>query len=189
MEITIASNYDEMSKISAQIIAEEIRKKHNLVLGLATGDTPIGTYKELVRIHKEEGLDFSKVKSFNLDEYLSLAPLHKNSYNYFMYENLVKHININPENVTRGEWLITVSVVCICNLILNWKPGRIFLSGLKTHLILPAMIYTALEWYGVNNCLMILLFFVLGSELNIINTVSVLQFSYNIKDIYDERWW
>jgi glucosamine-6-phosphate deaminase len=99
MEITIASNYEEMSKISAQMIAEEIRKKHNLVLGLATGDTPIGTYKELVRIHKEEGLDFSKVKSFNLDEYLGLAPLNKNSYNYFMYENLVKHVNINPENV------------------------------------------------------------------------------------------
>jgi glucosamine-6-phosphate deaminase len=99
MEITIASNYEEMSKISAQMIAEEIRKKHNLVLGLATGDTPIGTYKELVRIHKKEGLDFSKVKSFNLDEYLGLAPLNKNSYNYFMYENLVKHININPENV------------------------------------------------------------------------------------------
>ncbi len=99
MEITITENYEEMSKVSAQIIAEEIRKKHNLVLGLATGDTPIGTYKELVRIHKEEGLDFSKVKSFNLDEYLGLAPLHKNSYNYFMWENLVKHININPENV------------------------------------------------------------------------------------------
>jgi len=99
MEITITSNYDEMSKVSAQIIAEEIQRKHDLVLGLATGDTPIGTYQELVRIHKEEGLDFSKVKSFNLDEYLGLAPLHKNSYNYFMWENLVKHININPENV------------------------------------------------------------------------------------------
>jgi glucosamine-6-phosphate deaminase len=99
MEITITENYDEMSKVSAQLIAQEIQRKHDLVLGLATGDTPIGTYKELVRIHKEEGLDFSKVKSFNLDEYLGLAPLHKNSYNYFMWENLVKHININQENV------------------------------------------------------------------------------------------
>ena len=99
MEITIASDYDGMSKIAAQIIANEIRKKHDLVLGLATGSSPIGTYKELVRIHKEEGLDFSKVKSFNLDEYLGLAPLDKNSYNYFMYENLIKHININPANV------------------------------------------------------------------------------------------
>ncbi len=99
MEITITSNYDEMSKVSAQLIAQEIQRKHDIVLGLATGDTPVGTYKELVKIHKEEGLDFSKVKSFNLDEYLGLAPLHKNSYNYFMWENLFKHININPENV------------------------------------------------------------------------------------------
>ncbi len=99
MEIIITKNYEEMSKVSAQIIAREIQKKHDIVLGLATGDTPIGTYKSLVDIHKTEGLDFSKVKSFNLDEYVGLAPLHKNSYNYFMWENLFRTININPENV------------------------------------------------------------------------------------------
>jgi glucosamine-6-phosphate deaminase len=99
MEIIITDNYEEMSKVSAQIISCEIKKRHDLVLGLATGDTPVGTYKELVKIHKKEGLDFSKVKSFNLDEYVGLASLHKNSYNYFMWENLFKHVNINPENV------------------------------------------------------------------------------------------
>jgi glucosamine-6-phosphate deaminase len=99
MEIVITSDYKEMSKVSARLIASEIQSKHDLVLGLATGDTPVGTYKELVRMHKEEGLDFSKVKSFNLDEYIGLAPVHKQSYNYFMWENLFKHININPENV------------------------------------------------------------------------------------------
>jgi glucosamine-6-phosphate deaminase len=99
MEIIITENYQEMSKVSSQIIAREIQKRHDLVLGLATGDTPVGTYKELVNIHKKEGLDFSKVKSFNLDEYVGLAPLHKNSYNYFMWENLFNHVNINPENV------------------------------------------------------------------------------------------
>ncbi|RPJ09789.1 MAG: glucosamine-6-phosphate deaminase [Spirochaetaceae bacterium] len=99
MEIIIAKNYDEMSKISAGIIACEIRKRHDLVLGLATGDTPIGTYNALVDMHKKDGLDFSKVKSFNLDEYIGLAPLHPNSYNFFMRENLFKHININSENV------------------------------------------------------------------------------------------
>jgi len=98
MEIVIARDYDEMSKISAGIIAAQIRKKHDSVLGLATGDTPFGTYKELVRIHREEGLDFSKIKSFNLDEYLGLAPLHPNSYNYFMQEHLFKHINTVPAN-------------------------------------------------------------------------------------------
>ena len=99
MEIIITENYKEMSKTSAGLIAKEIHRKHDLVLGLATGDTPVGTYKELVKLHKEEGLDFSKVKTFNLDEYVGLAPLHKNSYNYFMWENLFNHININPENV------------------------------------------------------------------------------------------
>jgi len=99
MEITIASSYEEMSAISAKIIAKEIKRKHDLVLGLATGDTPVGTYQELVKIYQNEGLDFSKVTSFNLDEYVGLAPLHKNSYNYFMWDNLFKHININASKV------------------------------------------------------------------------------------------
>jgi glucosamine-6-phosphate deaminase len=99
MEIIIEPDYDKMSKTSASIIATEIRKKHDLVLGLATGDTPIGTYKELVKLHKEEGLDFSKVKTFNLDEYVGLAPPHKNSYNYFMWDNLFNHVNVSVDNV------------------------------------------------------------------------------------------
>lgn len=99
MEIIIAPDYDQMSKASARIIAREIQRKHDLVLGLATGDTPVGTYQELVKLHKDEGLDFSKVKAFNLDEYVGLAPPHKNSYNYFMWENLFKDVNVNPENV------------------------------------------------------------------------------------------
>jgi len=99
MEIIITPDYKQMSKTSARIIAREIKKKHDLVLGLATGDTPVGTYKELVKIHKEEGLDFSKVTTFNLDEYIGLAPLHNNSYNLFMWENLFKHINANSVNV------------------------------------------------------------------------------------------
>lgn len=96
MEVIVAGNYDEMSKVSAHLIAKEIKKKHNLVLGLATGDTPIGTYKELVRIHKDEGLDFSKVTTFNLDEYVGLKPRDEQSYNYFMWENLFRHVNIHP---------------------------------------------------------------------------------------------
>jgi glucosamine-6-phosphate deaminase len=99
MEIIITRNYEEMSAVSAALIAKEIKRKHDLVLGLATGDTPIGTYNHLVKIYKEEGLDFSKVTSFNLDEYLGLPPIHKNSYNYFMRENLFKHINMSPTNV------------------------------------------------------------------------------------------
>lgn len=99
MEIVITKDYEQMSRTSAQIIAKEIKRKHDLVLGLATGDTPIGAYKALVKIHKEEGLDFSKLTTFNLDEYVGLAPPHKNSYNLFMWENIFNHVNITPENV------------------------------------------------------------------------------------------
>jgi len=99
MEIIITPDYETMSKTSAAIIAREVKRKHDLVLGLATGDTPVWTYKELARLHQEEGLDLSKVTTFNLDEYLGLAPLHKNSYNYFMWENLFKHINVSPHRI------------------------------------------------------------------------------------------
>jgi glucosamine-6-phosphate deaminase len=99
MEIIITPDYDAMSKTSAAIIAREVKRRHDLVLGLATGDTPIGTYMDLARQHKEEGLDFSKVTVFNLDEYLGLAPLHKNSYNYFMWDNFFKHINVSPHRM------------------------------------------------------------------------------------------
>jgi len=96
MEI-IVNTYEEMSSLSAKIIAGVVKKKPNAVLGLATGSTPIGTYEELVRMHKEEGLDFSNVTTFNLDEYVDLPGDHEQSYRYFMNENLFNHINIDKE--------------------------------------------------------------------------------------------
>ena len=70
MKVIIKETSDAMSKEAAQIFADRIRKKPNIILGLATGGTPVKMYKELIRIHKEEGLDFSNVITFNLDEYL-----------------------------------------------------------------------------------------------------------------------
>lgn len=99
MLVIRTENYNEMSRLAAKKIASLIRVKPDCVLGLATGSTPLGTYKELIRIHKEEGLDFSKVITFNLDEYVGLPPEHNQSYHYFMWENLFKHINIDPRNV------------------------------------------------------------------------------------------
>jgi glucosamine-6-phosphate deaminase len=84
---------------AARMIAAEIRKKKMVVLGLATGSTPLPMYNELVRMHKEEGLSFSCVKTFNLDEYLGLSPDNPHSYHYYMYENFIKHINIPSKNV------------------------------------------------------------------------------------------
>ncbi len=98
IDISIVKDYDKMSKRAARIIADAIRNKPNLVLGLATGGTPVGCYQELIRMHKEEGLDFSRVITFNLDEYIGLPPTHPQSYRYFMDENLFRHVNIKIEN-------------------------------------------------------------------------------------------
>ena len=95
MLVIIKKNYEEVSSEAAKIVADRLRKKPNLVLGLATGSTPLGLYKQLIRMHKEEGLDFSKITTFNLDEYVGLSPSHDLSYHYFMYENFLNHINID----------------------------------------------------------------------------------------------
>jgi glucosamine-6-phosphate deaminase len=81
---------------AARVIAELIRRKPQCVLGLATGGTPLGTYQELVRLHREEGLDFSQVATFNLDEYVGLGPTNPQSYRYFMQKNLFDHVNVDP---------------------------------------------------------------------------------------------
>lgn len=99
MLVVIKKDYNAMSKEGAKQVAELIHRKPNCVIGFATGSTPLGLYKELIRLHKEEGLDFSKVTTFNLDEYVGLQPEHDQSYHYFMWENLFKHINVDPRYV------------------------------------------------------------------------------------------
>ncbi|TFG00788.1 MAG: glucosamine-6-phosphate deaminase [Promethearchaeota archaeon] len=104
MEILIRKNYDEMSKTAANLIVDQIKRNPKSVLGLATGSTPIGTYEELIRLHKSGNLDFSQIKSFNLDEYLGISidldkPYNEDqSYARFMWEELFKHINIKEKN-------------------------------------------------------------------------------------------
>ena len=99
MKITIREDADSISRQAANIVAAEINAKPNAVLGLATGSTPLGLYRELTRMHKEEGLDFSQVTTFNLDEYIGLKRDDPQSYNYFMHENLFRHVNISPQNI------------------------------------------------------------------------------------------
>lgn len=103
--VVVAETYDAIPRQVAARIAEIIRARPEAVLGLATGSTPIGVYRELIRLHREEGLDFSKVVTFNLDEYFPMAPENLHSYHRFMWENLFDHININPNNVhiPRGD--------------------------------------------------------------------------------------
>ena len=99
MEIIIQENGQAASEAAARVVARLVREKPDAVLGLATGSTPLMLYKELIRLHKEEGLDFSEVSTFNLDEYVGLEKEHPQSYHTFMWENLFSQINIQPENV------------------------------------------------------------------------------------------
>jgi glucosamine-6-phosphate deaminase len=103
--VTIGDSYDALCRDIAQRIATLIRRPVPTVLGLATGSTPVGIYRELIRLHREEGLDWSRVVTFNLDEYYPMAPDNVHSYHRFMWENLFAHVNIRPENVhiPRGD--------------------------------------------------------------------------------------
>ena len=98
MKLIVENNYDMVSKKAAELVNDEITKNPNIVLGLATGSTPLGMYKELINKHKTEGTDFSQVKTFNLDEYVGLDGDYPQSYRYFMNEELFNHINIDPQN-------------------------------------------------------------------------------------------
>ncbi len=94
MEIIIQPTPEAASVIAARLIARLVREKPTAVLGLATGSTPLATYRELIRLHQTEGLDLSAVTTFNLDEYVGLPPEHPQSYHAFMQENLFRHVNI-----------------------------------------------------------------------------------------------
>jgi glucosamine-6-phosphate deaminase len=99
LRIVIKETYDEISKAGARVVAKILNSKPNMVLGCATGSTPLGLYRELIRMHREDGLDFSQVTTFNLDEYVGLSDKHPQSYHYFMRENFFKHVNIAPHNI------------------------------------------------------------------------------------------
>ena len=99
MRIIVCENYEEVSKKAAQMILSQVTLKPNSVLGLATGSTPIGMYENLVKLNKNGDIDFSEVRTFNLDEYYNLPKENDQSYHYFMYQNLFNHININPANI------------------------------------------------------------------------------------------
>lgn len=96
MEIIITPNADTAGRMAAGYLASLLQRNKRTVLGLATGSTPLPVYRELVRLHKEDGLDFSQATSFNLDEYVGLAADHPASYHAFMQENLFSQVNFAP---------------------------------------------------------------------------------------------
>lgn len=98
MKIFSAPDYTGMSRKAANLISAQVILKPDSVLGLATGSTPLGVYAQLIDWYNKGDVDFSKVRSVNLDEYCGLAPEHEQSYHYYMKENFFKHINIRLEN-------------------------------------------------------------------------------------------
>ena len=94
MEIVIQPTADSASIVAAHIVAQLVRRKPDAVLGLATGSTPLRMYAELIRMHRDDGLDFSRVTTFNLDEYAGLAPEHPQSYHAFMREHFFRQVNV-----------------------------------------------------------------------------------------------
>ena len=98
MRIIVTEDYNAMSRQAANILSAEIVANPECTLGLATGSSPIGTYKVLIERYEQGDLDFSKIKSVNLDEYVGLSGEHDQSYRYFMNHNLFDHVNIKPEN-------------------------------------------------------------------------------------------
>ena len=106
MIIIKTKNYEELSKKAADIIGSLVVLKPDAVLGLATGSTPVGAYKELIKGYEEGRYDFSKIKSVNLDEYKGLSGDHDQSYRYFMNTNLFDHVNIDKANTNVPAGLV-----------------------------------------------------------------------------------
>ena len=98
MKLIITKNYEELSRAAAEEFAKVINKNPNAVLGLATGGSPVGMYKELIKMYQNNEVDFSKVTTINLDEYVGLNPEHEQSYRYFMNENLFKYLDFKKES-------------------------------------------------------------------------------------------
>ncbi len=98
MKLLKAKDYQDLSRKAANVISAQVIMKPNCVLGLATGSSPLGTYKQLIEWYEKGDLDFSEVTSVNLDEYKGLTRDNDQSYYYFMYNNLFKHVNIDMAN-------------------------------------------------------------------------------------------
>ena len=99
MLLVLKENSQEVGLEAAGFVARALRRNPELRLGLATGATMLGMYRELVRLHREEGLNFSRAVTFNLDEYLGLSPGHPQSFHKFMHQNLFGQVNVSPENI------------------------------------------------------------------------------------------
>lgn len=129
MEVRVFDTSEEMSRAAAELFADRVKSKPNIVLGLATGGTPVKMYGALVRMYKGGKLDFSGVVTFNLDEYVSLPPHHDQSYRYFMDTNFFKKINIPKGNTHLPDGMASdLSAMCAAYEAAVRKAGGIDLQ-------------------------------------------------------------
>ena len=115
MLLVLKATEEELGGEAARIVANAVRANPELRLGLATGSTMLGMYKELVDLYKQGNLDFSRVMTFNLDEYLGLAPNHAQSFHHFMHHNFLSHVNLNPRNVHVPDGTISTDYARYCS--------------------------------------------------------------------------
>ena len=98
MLVIIHPEKEQASQQAAKIVADQVRRKPNSVLGLPTGSTPVPLYSELIRLHRDEGLDLSSAVTFNLDEYFGISREHPQSFYRYIHEHFLNQVNIDPEN-------------------------------------------------------------------------------------------
>ncbi len=98
MKVNVLPSYGDISSYAAELVRQVVDEKKDAILGLATGSSPIGLYKELIKLNEEGKIDFKNVETVNLDEYIGLNGDHHQSYRYFMNDNLFNHVNIDKKN-------------------------------------------------------------------------------------------
>jgi glucosamine-6-phosphate deaminase len=136
MKVIVLDNYDEVSKEASRYVEEKIRENDELVLGLATGATPLGLYENLIDGYKTRGISYQNVKTINLDEYLGLEKNHPASYHAFMFETFFKHVDIDLNHTYIPDGVPTsAEEECLCyeEVIDNVGPVNLQLLGIGTN--------------------------------------------------------
>src|SRR3989454_6745332 len=164
MRVLVTPDYRAMSRRAAQIVCDHVRLKPDLALCLPTGNTPLGMYEELVRRHQEQSLDFSRVRTFNLDEYIGLEPDHPGSYRVYMRLHFFDHVNVAEENIhipneaecgdyeaaireAGGLDLLIVGIGANGHIAFN-EPGSSFRSQTRVVALAPETIANATKYFS-----------------------------------------
>ncbi len=135
MKVIVAKDYEDMSARACEIMVKSVKENPRAVLGLATGSTPLGLYRNMIRDHQEKGTDYSRVKTANLDEYAGLDKEHEQSYAYFMKHNLFDGLNIDlaNTNIENGTAADAAAECARYNALLEKLPRDIQVLGIGSN--------------------------------------------------------